>query len=128
MQHEGGCFCGKIRYEFEVDDIPVADCHCTMCRRTSGAPYVSWLVVPASAFSYTTGNPRELQSSDDGTRYFCDSCGTPVACVNKSHPDIVDVTLGSLDKPEAFTPTITFFEDSRLPFVMTHAIQTKSSG
>ena len=46
MTTKGGCFCGTIRYEFDAEGIPVADCHCTMCRRTSGAPYVTWLVVP----------------------------------------------------------------------------------
>ena len=84
-----------------------------MCRRTSGAPYVSWLVVPDNAFSYTGQAPKQLQSSD---------CGTHVACTNKSHPEIVDLTLGSMDSPEAFTPTFTVYEDTRLSFVMTHAL------
>ena len=122
MNYEGGCFCGKVRYAFEAGDILCADCHCTMCRRTSGAPYVSWLVVPDNAFNYTSGAPKQLQSSDDGIRFFCGDCGTPVACTNKTHPEIVDVTLGSMDRPEAFTPTFTVFEDTKLPFVVTHAL------
>jgi hypothetical protein len=50
-----------------------------MCRRTNGAPYVSWLVIPIKAFSYTSGNPKQLQSSTDGSRFFCGECGTHVA-------------------------------------------------
>ena len=119
MTNTGGCFCGKIKYEFEGDDMPVANCHCTMCRRTSGAPYVTWLVVPVDQFQYTAGAPKELNSSKDGSRYFCDSCGTPVTCINASHPEIVDVTLGSLDEPDRFPPTLEFYEDSRLSFVHT---------
>lgn len=115
MTIKGGCFCGKIRYEFEADEIPVADCHCTMCRRTSGAPYVTWLVVPMDQFRYVGGEPKMLKSSKDGTRYFCEGCGTPVACVNKSHPEIIDITLGSLDEPDGFKPGFTVFEDTKLP-------------
>ena len=117
MTTTGGCFCGEITYEFDAEDFPVGNCHCTMCRKTSGAPYVTWLVVPADTFRYTRGEPKVLNSSADGTRYFCDQCGTPVACINASHPEIVDVTLGSLDHPEGFTPNLEFFEDTRLGFV-----------
>ncbi len=117
IKHTGGCFCGEIRFEFEAGDIPVANCHCSMCRRTSGAPYVTWLVVPEGQFSFLNGEPAVLRSSDEGTRYFCKQCGTPLTCVNASHPEIVDVTLGSLDQPEAFTPTFDVYCDTALPFV-----------
>lgn len=116
-QVKGGCFCGAIRYEFDADEIPVADCHCTMCRRTSGAPYVTWLVVPVSGFRYLQGEPSTLKSSENGTRYFCYQCGTPIACINTAHPEIVDITLGSLDEPGDFKPTFSVFEDTKLPFI-----------
>jgi len=35
-----------------------------------------------------------------------------------SHPDFIDVTLGSLDCPETITPTQEIYTDSRLPWVM----------
>ena len=113
---KGGCFCGNIRYEITRAEYPIANCHCSMCRKTSGAPYVTWLVATKESFSYTSGSPTELQSSEGGKRFFCDQCGTPVACVNTAHPDIVDVTVGSLDEPQGFKPTMDAFEDSRLPW------------
>ncbi len=115
--HQGGCFCGNIRFAFDAANVPVANCHCTMCRKLSGAPFVTWLVVPEARFRYTANNPMTLKSSEHGTRYFCDKCGTPIACINTSHPEIIDVTLGCLDNPESFTPTIEVFEDTRLPFI-----------
>jgi len=30
---------------------------------------------------------------------------------------IIDITLGSLDTPENYTPTFDVFEDTRLPFL-----------
>ncbi|NOX51554.1 MAG: GFA family protein [Gammaproteobacteria bacterium] len=114
---EGGCFCGEIRYRFEQPIITTVNCHCSMCRRTSGAPYVSWLVIPVEQFSYTLGQPKVLQSSTDGTRYFCHNCGTPVVCINATHPQWVDVTLGSLDDPEYFVPAQDVHDDTRLSWL-----------
>ncbi len=113
----GGCFCGAIRYEIEDGDYPVANCHCSMCRRTSGAPFVTWLVAPASRFRYTSGEPRILHSSEKGTRYFCERCGTPLVCITADHPDNVDVTTGSLDEPGRYVPTFAVHEDTKLPWL-----------
>jgi hypothetical protein len=112
---EGGCFCGRVRYAIDDGEYLSANCHCTMCRRAHAAPFVTWLVVPVAHFRYTQSEPSTLASSADGTRYFCPACGTHLACVNASHPEVVDVTVGSLDAPGAFPPTLEVFTDTRLP-------------
>jgi hypothetical protein len=115
----GGCFCGAIRYSLNEDDYKVVNCHCTMCRRTSGAPFVSWLIVAREDFKITAGSPAILKSSESATRTFCNRCGTPVTCTNEAHASIVDVTLGSLDDPTSFTPDGDFYVDTRLSWVKT---------
>ena len=117
MNLEGGCFCGSIRYRIKEDSYPAAICHCTMCRRTSAAAYVSWIVVPTTDFDYIQGEPEVLQSSSHGTRYFCGSCGTPVACVLAEHPDVIDVTICSLDDPGQYPPQSDVHTDTRLSWV-----------
>lgn len=118
---QGGCFCGRIRYRIDPAAgkgvRAIANCHCTMCRRTSAAPYVSWLVVDGDAFQFTQGEPRTLRSSDKGRRQFCAECGTPLTCVLTDQPNTVDVTLCSLDAPELFTPGHDVHTDTRLPWV-----------
>ncbi|MGH8595133.1 MAG: GFA family protein [Gammaproteobacteria bacterium] len=114
---EGGCFCGKVRYAIEEGAYRSVDCHCTMCRHIHAAPYVTWIVVPAHQFNYGTEAPTRLASSANGTRYFCPSCGTHVACINTEHPELVDVSVGSLDFPETFNPTAEIFTDTRLSWV-----------
>lgn len=114
---EGGCFCGKIRYQIDAEEPLAVSCHCSMCRRTSGAPFVVWLVVPKADFHYLSGEPEVLESSDLGKRYFCSGCGTPVACRVETHPDIIDVTAGSLDHPEKVCPTQEIHTDTRLPWL-----------
>ena len=111
---EGGCFCGTLRLGIDDGDYRSVNCHCTMCRRIHSAPYVTWLVVPANRFHYITGTPSKLQSSEEGARYFCDRCGTHVACINTSHPDIVDVPVCCLDEPAPFEPTSSVHTDTRL--------------
>jgi hypothetical protein len=114
---EGGCFCKNIRYTVENGDYRIANCHCRMCQQTSGAPFVTWLVVPKKAFAYVSGKPRQLQSSSTGTRDFCSDCGTPLAFFNTERPDFLDLTCGSLDNPDDFVPTGAVHEESKLKWL-----------
>ena len=66
---EGGCFCGSVRYSFESNDYPSANCHCSMCRRISGATFVSWVAIPSSCFDYIKGNPKKLISEMEDAKY-----------------------------------------------------------
>ena len=113
----GGCFCGAVRYAIEPGDHRAANCHCTMCRRTSAAPFVAWVMVPKDQFRIVAGAPREFQSSEHGSRGYCADCGTPLICKLDAEPDIVDVTLCSFDDPMVLEPTINVYADTELPWV-----------
>ncbi len=43
---KSGCFCGAIRYEMAGAPFDQTSCHCLICRRTTGAPFVAWFSVP----------------------------------------------------------------------------------
>jgi len=36
----GGCFCGAIRYEADGAPFRETNCHCSICHRTTGAPFL----------------------------------------------------------------------------------------
>ena len=114
---EGGCFCGFIRYR--VTGVPTneTNCHCSICRRTSAAAFVSWLTVSASEFRLTAGEPVEFQSSDHGRRTFCPKCGTPLTFCSARSPGEIDVTTCSLDRPELFPPLDHTHAERALPWV-----------
>ena len=101
---EGQCFCGFIRYQ--ADGIPCneTNCHCSVCRRVSGAPFVAWFTVPRGGFRIVAGEPASFHSSDHGTRSFCPRCGTPLTFQSSHFPDEVDVTTCSLLDPERVPP------------------------
>lgn len=104
MTLEGGCFCGHLRYEASGPVTDETNCHCTICRRTSGAPFVSWLSVSAANFRFTRGTPQRFRSSERGQRAFCPRCGTPITFQYDALPDEIDLTTCSLDEPEQVPP------------------------
>lgn len=114
---QGGCFCGEVRYSIEPGEYVTAYCHCSMCRRVSGAVSVPWAVVPAANFRYLQGQPKLLQSSKHGQRYFCERCGTHVACVIDNEHSAVDVPIGTLDNAEPFAPSVEVHTDAKVSWV-----------
>jgi hypothetical protein len=113
----GHCFCGFIRYQVSGTPFHETNCHCSICRRTSGAPFVAWFTVKRADFTLLTGEPASFRSSDHGTRTFCPHCGTQVTFQSTHNPDEIDVTIGSLDEPERVPPRDHTHVSSRLPWV-----------
>lgn len=113
----GGCFCGALRYEIQPGDSSVVNCHCTMCRRTSGAPYVTWILLTDEQFELKQGTPAELESSEHGTRWFCGRCGTPIVFRTTKRPGKIDVTVASLDEPNCCPPGEDVYTETKLGWV-----------
>lgn len=114
---EGGCYCGALRYRIDPDDSKVVNCHCGMCRRTSGAAYVTWILLTEDQFELVAGQPAELASSSHGRRWFCDRCGTPIAFRSSKRPGKVDITVCSLDEPEWFSSIEDVYVETKLAWV-----------
>lgn len=102
---EGGCLCGTIRYHVGGMPLVASICHCTSCRRASGAPSVAWVVLRTVDFAIVTGRPAVFRSSPPVTRTFCGRCGTPLTYQHDESPSTIDVTTATFDFPERFAPT-----------------------
>ena len=104
---EGQCHCGAIRYAIAGEPSHVSICHCTDCRRHSGAPMVSWAGYPADGLKVIRGEARAYASSEHGRRHFCPDCGTGLFYYNDAVlPGIVDVQTSTFDHPEDFPPQL----------------------
>lgn len=104
MALSGGCLCDAIRYE--IDRVfDVVYCHCTRCRRTTGAPVLVCANVERDAFRLTRGAPRAFRSSDEGDRCFCATCGSALYFAARDGR-YVSVHVGTLDDPEQAPPRI----------------------
>jgi hypothetical protein len=99
LSFTGGCFCGAVRFRVTPPAQFCAHCHCTMCRRSHGAVYVTWVAVPIAQFELLTGDDRlvHFHSSDHGTRSFCGTCGSSLFCKSTHHPEQIDVVLANFD-------------------------------
>jgi hypothetical protein len=103
---KGGCHCGSVRYEMPEQTVWRAICHCTDCRKQSGAPMVSWALVEKDQLK-VEGETQEYASSENGRRQFCPKCGTGLFYTNDATlPGKVDVQTATLDDPDAMPPQI----------------------
>jgi hypothetical protein len=100
----GGCLCGRIRYRATGKPTNETHCHCELCRRASGAAFVSWATFRSAAFDFAKGKPARFDSSEIAFRQFCPNCGTQLTCQFYNSPQTIDVTLASLDDPGTITP------------------------
>ncbi|UEM22782.1 GFA family protein [Skermanella mucosa] len=102
----GGCLCGAVRYRIdgELTAEGAGFCHCSLCRRASGAPAVAWGTWRTPDFRFTGGEPAEYRSSPKGIRRFCPTCGSQLTFHYTEGPENIDVTLATLDDPGAVKP------------------------
>jgi len=109
MEHGGefsaGCLCGAVRLRISGAPLFSVICHCTSCRRASGAPSVAWLGFKTADVTVTAGDPQYYRSSQTVIRRFCGRCGTALTYENAQRLGTIDVTTLSLDDPAAFPPT-----------------------
>jgi hypothetical protein len=111
---EGGCLCGAIRYRVVGPIPPGGHCHCSMCRRASGAVALTWVSVPRQNFAFTDGEPSTYRSSAHAERKFCPNCGSPLTFYSTKAPEDIDITLATFDHPEDLRADRHIFAADRL--------------
>lgn len=113
----GGCQYGAVRYAIfsEKLDGDVV-CHCRMCQRAVGAPFLAAFPIKKTDFEWTTGEPASFKSSSIAERHFCARCGTSLS-YSLPESDNVDVTICSLDDPTLVEPTRQTGMESQLEWV-----------
>lgn len=115
---EGGCFCGAVRYAF-TDVFDAGYCHCSICRRSSGAPVMAYANTPRAGFRLLRGTPRFMASSARYQRAFCSDCATSMwtQSIDPLGWELVSVHCGTLDRAADIEPAIHLCHDDRLPWL-----------
>ncbi len=117
MEWTGGCLCGDVRYRASQDPEWVGNCHCTMCRKNSGAAFTPWAVYSRETFEWTKGAPTLYRSSEPVTRGFCARCGSTLSWETAEK---FGVAVGSLDRPEDVQPESHTNTGTWLPWIKLH--------
>jgi hypothetical protein len=112
IRKTGGCLCGAVRYEVRGPLRPVVDCHCTMCRRTSGHFAAFTATRPEALVLIESEGLRWYPSSTSARRGFCGRCGSSLFWEPDSG-DRVSIAAGTLDPPTGLETVVhVFVEDA----------------
>ena len=111
----GSCLCGAVRYEVTQEPQWAHNCHCSRCRKATGAAHASNLFVPLEALRYLEGE-RHVKSfkppeAERFTNVFCEICGGRLPFKNEARGRAV-VPMGSLDDDPGRSPEAHIFVGS----------------
>ena len=115
---KGGCQCGKVSYEADSAISDLSHCHCSMCRKLHGAAFATFAGVARDAFRWATGEDvlKTFASSDAIDRVFCSNCGSQLVVFFKPEPDLVYLTMGTVDGNPDCPPDYHQFTGSKAPW------------
>lgn len=110
MKITGGCHCGNISYEAEIDPENVVVCHCTDCQKLSGSAFRSVALSEKGSFKFLAGDPKTyIKTGDSGTKRvqaFCADCGSPIySSFVGEDPKQYAIRLGTVDQRNQISPT-----------------------
>ena len=118
MKIDGGCHCGAITYEAEIDADKVVICHCTDCQTLSGSAFRTVAFSKEGAFTLLGGTPKiYVKTADSGAKRqqaFCPECGTPIYATSDSDgPKVYGIRAGTIRQRDRLAPRLQVWGRSR---------------
>ena len=122
MKIDGGCHCGFIEYEAEIDPEKVIVCHCTDCQTLSGTAFRTVVFVDDSAFKLLSGELKTyVKTADSGAKRaqrFCPECGAHIyAAPAEEGPATYGLRVGTIRQRGALRPRAQYWCRSKLDWV-----------
>jgi hypothetical protein len=112
----GRCLCVAVRYCVADQFAYAANCHCSNCRRATGAAFKPFAGIAREKLTVTDGEDRLMRFGDDsGHDAHCGVCGSLLYSVVRDGA-FVHVTLGTLVDAPSIRPTSHIFVGSKAPW------------
>ncbi|MDX8347038.1 GFA family protein [Cognatiyoonia sp. IB215446] len=113
----GRCYCGALHVGTKASPQTVAYCHCSDCRRLSGAPVAAFAAFDPAHVVITPRWPDAKSHAKGVKRWFCPECGTQLGATYDYLPDQVYMPVGLFDQADRLQPQLHSHADSALPWL-----------
>jgi|SRR5688572_13301815 len=109
----GECFCGAARFTVEDAFRYALNCHCSQCRRSTGAAFKSFAGIERTKFRVVAGEDGLLiYGEPDCHNAHCGTCGSFLYSVVQDGT-YVHVNLGTLRDEPAIRPAAHIYVGSK---------------
>jgi hypothetical protein len=113
----GRCLCGAVHYTVKDEFVYALNCHCSSCRRATGAAFKPFAGIERDKLCVTEGEDSLLIFGDERAAHDvrCKRCGSLMFSVVRQG-EYVHVTLGTLTDAPTLRPTAHIFVGSKAPW------------
>lgn len=114
----GSCLCGGVRFEITAPFRRANFCHCSRCRKHSGAAALAQGRVPRSGFRLIRGEEllRVYRPPGGMAKAFCSACGASLFGGSWPEGPEVSIRLGALDGDPGIAPQYHSYTDAAPPW------------
>lgn len=111
------CLCGAVALTLPDQFDYMGNCHCSECRKFSGADYTSVGGLDGDKVTIAKGSEAigRYQKSDETSLAFCRHCGSSLFSQKRSTGKI-NLRLGILDEAPSQKPAFHIFVGSKAPW------------
>lgn len=104
---KGGCYCGATGYEVADEFRYAMNCHCSQCRRTTGAACKPLAGIEIGKLALTRGKESLLIVGDPASAHdvHCAACGSLLYSVVREN-EWIHVAMGTLIDAPAIKPSM----------------------
>jgi hypothetical protein len=115
------CYCGAVKLQLRRRPRSAIHCHCTQCRRLSGAAFTTWVSARLDAVVdldrvEASHLVQRFEATPNVTRVRCTVCGTHVYTLDRRMPQVVGIPAGVL--PDGEVPAVKghWYSDDAAPW------------